>query len=140
MYAALDALTRAVSRQAGVADNSGWLEAVTDREAVMTTGIGGGVAIPHVRTDDLSEPSIGLGLSAAGISYETLDKHPVHIIVLFAMPKQAERKYLGLLAQVMQALRRRDFCERLKACGTRDDVLDALNDRPATSQQVQSGG
>jgi mannitol/fructose-specific phosphotransferase system IIA component (Ntr-type) len=140
MYEALAMLTRGVCNASGHTDCSGWLEAVNEREAVMTTGIGGGIAIPHVRTADLAHPAIGVGLSREGIVYETLDQHPVHVIVLFAMPEHAEREYLGLLAQVMQAVRRRELFEQLLACRTREDVLDVLQDGSGTGRRVQARG
>ena len=140
MYEALEALTRGVCRTAGITDCSRWLEAVNEREAVMTTGIGGGIAIPHVRTADLRHPAIGVGVSREGIPYETLDQHPVHVIVMFAMPEHAEREYLGLLAQVMQAVRRRELYEQLLACRTREDVLEVLQNGSGAGHRAQVRG
>ncbi len=140
MYDALERLTRAVCRAAGVADCAAWLDAVNEREAIMTTGIGGGIAIPHIRTPDLTRPAMGVGVSREGIAYETLDQHPVHVIVLFAMPEHAEREYLGLLARVIESVRHRALHDRLLACTTREDVLEVLQGESGAEPRAHAGG
>lgn len=125
---ALDHLVAAVYRSGAVKDLEALRKAIHDREASMSTGIGGGVAIPHVRIDAIRQAIVGVGISHDGIAYTAVDNKPVHIIVLFAMPADANKLYLGLLAQLMVALKTPDFCERLIACRTPSDVVAVLNE------------
>lgn len=111
-----------------VDDREVFRRAVHEREAVMSTGIGSGVAIPHVRISQIKRPAVGVGISRDGIHFETLDDAPVHILVLFAMPSGSQKEYLGLLAQVMLTLKIPGFRERLTACDTPEEVLNVLND------------
>ena len=94
----------------------------------MSTGIGGGVAIPHVRFDGVHRPTLGLGLSRSGIDFDALDGKPVHIVVMFAMPVDSEKEYLALLAQVMASLRTQELRETLLACATPAEVCSVLQD------------
>lgn len=79
---------------------------VWKREDLMSTGIGNGLAIPHVRMAGVRAPAMAVGISRAGIDdYESLDKKPVHIIVLIAAPVGAHETYIRLLARVADVLK-----------------------------------
>jgi len=123
---ALERLIDAVAQSPYVTDRAAFGKAVHDRESVMSTGIGGGIAIPHVRIRQVVKPTLGVAISKAGIEFATLDNKPVHIFVLFATPEGADKEYLGLLAQVMVALRSKELYNQLLACATREDVHRAL--------------
>lgn len=125
---ALDCLVDAIADAGWVTDREAFRKAVFEREAIMSTGIGGGVGIPHVRIDEVSQPAIAVGVSSSGIEYDTLDDKPVNVMVLFAMPSGSHKDYLGLLAQVMLALKAPGFREKLIACGTREELAAMLNE------------
>lgn len=125
---ALDSLVDAVSDTGAVQDKDAFRDAVHDRERVLSTGIGQGVAIPHVRIDAVTEPTLGIGVSAVGIDFDTLDDAPVHIIFMFAMPTGSQKAYLSLLSKVMQAVKNSDFTDRLTACSTPGEVLETLSE------------
>jgi mannitol/fructose-specific phosphotransferase system IIA component (Ntr-type) len=125
---ALDRLIEAVNAVGAITNLDAFARAVRERETVMSTGIGCGVAIPHVRIDGVTKPTVGVGISHQGIEFNTLDDKPVHIVVLFAMPTGSQKEYLGLLAQVMTAMKEIGFREELGACQTADEVVALLND------------
>lgn len=124
---ALDALIDAVSVTDAISDRERFRQAIHEREAVMSTGIGGGIAIPHVRIPEVRYATLGVAVAPAGLEFGALDNNPVHIMVLFATPEGADKVYLGLLAKVMAALKDRDTYDRLVACATADDVESVLN-------------
>lgn len=128
---ALDLLIDAVAASECVQDVSAFRRAVHEREAVMSTGIGGGIAIPHVRIPEVRYASMGVAVSPDGIDYGTLDNKPVHIMVLFATPQGADKEYLSLLAQVMAALKNRKLYNRLVACTTSAEVYSVLSEDDA---------
>ena len=128
---ALDTLIDAVADHNHIADKELFKLALYHREAVMSTGIGGGVAIPHVRFEGVPAPAVALGISREGIDYGALDNAPVHIIVLIAMPVGMEKEYLDLLAQVMLYLRAPHVRDALLKCETRDQVAGILLGRQA---------
>lgn len=126
-HEALNQLTDAMSNSDAVTDREAFRKGLFDREAVASTGIGGGVAIPHVKLPEITKPAIGVGICDAGIDFNTLDGEPVHVVVLFAMPAGADKEYLQMLARVMAALREPGFRDRLMGCASADEVLGVLN-------------
>lgn len=128
---ALDVLVDAIAATGAIGDVEAFRRAVRERETVMSTGIGSGVAIPHVRIDAVKKATVGVGISHEGIEFNTLDNKPVHIVVLFAMPTGSQKEYLGLLAQVMTAMKVPGFRDALGACKTPDEVVGMLNDIPS---------
>jgi len=125
---ALEQLVHALAARQDLVSGADELrQAVFAREDVMSTGIGQGVAIPHVRVDAVKQPAVVIGISKEGIAFGALDNTPVHIIVLFAMPSGSQRVYLGLLAQVMLTLKMPGFCEALVSCTTPEAVLELVN-------------
>jgi len=124
----LDQLVNAVAKSDVVKDAEALQKAVYEREAKKSTGIGGGVGIPHVRIDSITKPILGVGVSKTGIDFDAADKKPVRVVILFAMPKDSNKLYLGLLAQVMVALKVPGFSDRLVACGSPEELLAILNE------------
>jgi len=125
---ALDALVEAILSTGAVSDSESFRRAVHEREDVMSTGIGQGIAIPHVRLDVIERPVVGIGIAKDGIDFDTLDNEPVSLIVLFAMPAGAQKEYLGLLAQVMRALKDDSFRNTLLECDAPAEISRMIND------------
>jgi mannitol/fructose-specific phosphotransferase system IIA component (Ntr-type) len=96
------------------------VEAVFHREKLMSTGIGFGLAVPHVRLGGAVRHAIAVGVVPGGIAdYESLDSKPVRIVVLIVSPKGQHETYIRLLADVVEILKQDSLREAvLKAPGT----------------------
>lgn len=76
------------------------------REKLMSTGIGMGIAVPHVRLESVEKPTMAAGISNKGIeNYESLDNAPVHLIFMIAAGKNQHKQYLLLLSAVSKRLK-----------------------------------
>lgn len=126
-HAVLDLMVDRLSQVGGVANSDAFRQAIHARESVMSTGIGNGIAIPHVRIEEIGRPAVGVALSPTGVDYAALDNAPVQVIVMFAMPSGADREYLGLLAQVMMVLKDPQFLKKLMGCASPQEVAAVLN-------------
>jgi len=126
-HAALDLIIDSIEKTGVVTDRDAFRRALLERESIRSTGFKG-VAIPHVRIDEITQPTVGVGVSREGIDFESLDSEPVNIVVLFAMPSGSDKEYLGFLAQVMMSLRSEGFCDKLLSCDTPEEVAAILND------------
>jgi fructose-specific phosphotransferase system IIA component len=124
---ALEQLVGAINDAGAVEDVDALARAVHEREAIMSTGIGQGIAIPHVRMEGITAPTVAVGISAGGLDFDTLDNEPVQVVVLFAMPAGSQKEYLGLLAQVMKALKDNSFRDQLTRCNSREEAAAILN-------------
>lgn len=114
--AALDALVTLVCRAAPEMSKDTLAAAVARREAMMSTGIGHGLGIPHVRMPGLKRPVVAVGIIAAGLKdYEGLDDRPVHVVVMIAAPEGQHEVYIRLLARVAEALKQDAVREQIIA-------------------------
>jgi PTS system fructose-specific IIA component/PTS system nitrogen regulatory IIA component len=103
---------------------------VMRREQLGTTGIGRHIAIPHSR-HAAAERLIGtLGLSPAGLPFDSLDGEPVYVFVLLVSPKDRPGDHLRALEAVVRTMRNDDFVQRLRACTTREEIWDLLDNAP----------
>ena len=125
-FEALEAMIDGVMKTGMVTDREALRRALFERESIRSTGFRS-VAIPHVRIDEISEPTVALGVSKEGIDFESLDSEPVHLVVLFAMPSGSDKEYLGLLAQVMMSLRTPGLNDELIACSSAEEVIETLD-------------
>ena len=88
-----------------VSDKAGFAKAIFDREDVTSTGIGGGVAVPHARLSSIGGFVITIGVCPGGIDFSAQDRHPVHVAVMIAATDQDRKTYLLVLATVAARLR-----------------------------------
>lgn len=80
--------------------------AIWRREGLMSTGIGHGLAVPHVRLPGLAEPVVAAGICQEGVAdYESLDGAAVQIVVMIAAPEGEHETYIRLLAEAVESLK-----------------------------------
>jgi len=107
------------------------LDALLSREEEGSTGLGGGVAIPHARIKGLERVrGVFLRLETP-IAFESVDDQPVDLMFVLLAPAEARTEHLRALARVSRALRRPDLREQLRQART-PDALYALLVRHAT--------
>jgi PTS system nitrogen regulatory IIA component len=105
-----------------------------ERERLGSTGIGGGIAIPHARLSTLAKPVGLFARLAQPIDFEAIDERPVDIVFLLAAPEGAGADHLKALARVSRLLRDRNLVEKLRATEKADALYALLLD----SVQTQS--
>jgi len=81
------------------------LDRVMRREAMMTTGIGYGVAIPHGKARSVDRMAAAVGVSPEGLEFESEDGQLVHLVVLFVSPENATTQHVRVLANISRLLK-----------------------------------
>jgi len=82
------------------------LEVLRQREALGSTGIGKGIAVPHARSTMVAERAVLLARSSKGVEFDAADENPVHLIfMIVAPPTERDPIYLQMLAQIVRAVR-----------------------------------
>jgi nitrogen PTS system EIIA component len=99
-----------------------------EREELGSTGIGGGIAIPHGKLNLVENIIIGFGLSKKGIEYDSLDNKPVHIFFLLLTPDNSTGGHLKVLAQISKLLKMDEFKNRLVESSSADEIFAVIND------------
>ena len=102
------------------------LKAVMEREAIGTTGVGQGVAIPHGRTDTVSSLTGAFGISKQGIQFDSLDGEPVHLIFLLLSPVDSGGQHLRALARISRLFKDKYFRESLIDAKSEEDLLKII--------------
>jgi fructose-specific phosphotransferase system IIA component len=96
---------------------------VIERENVMSTGIGNGVAIPHAYTDGVDRLVAGFYRTGEGVDFEALDGGEVRLFFIILGPKESRRDHIKVLAKISRLLNHEDFREDLKTAENSDAVL-----------------
>lgn len=111
-----------------VTDKAEFTKVIYDREALSTTGIGFGIAIPHGKSAVVREPRVAVGLARNGLDFDSNDKEPVYLVFMIAVPIEDETNlHLKILAALSRKLMHQDFRDALLACSTREQVLEQLS-------------
>ncbi len=99
---------------------------LVNREKKATTGIGQGIALPHVRTMQAKEFIMGLARSKGGCDFDSLDKEPVHLFFVMAAPPYDDALYLKVFKALAEILRFDYFIEELLNATSEYEILRAL--------------
>lgn len=96
-----------------------------EREREATTGFGGGVAIPHSKTDNVSDATLLFARLSQPVEWQALDGAPVSTVISILAPTAGADVHLQLLAKLARKLMHADFVEVLKN-GTFDEAYAAI--------------
>jgi PTS system nitrogen regulatory IIA component len=109
-------------------DNKDLVWVLMDRERLGSTGIGGGIGIPHGKIKDLEALVLGFGLSRKGVDFEAIDGKPTHIFFILITPENSTGLHLKLLARISRILKNDQFKERLQNAADRDEIFDIIKE------------
>lgn len=121
----LEELTEKLVESHDGIDRDEVLGVLLERELLGSTGIGGGIAIPHAKLRHVGDPIVVFGRSSAGIAYDALDGKPVNLFFLLVADTNSVDRYLKLLARISRLLKDRALRGRLME-ETRVDTLYEL--------------
>jgi PTS system nitrogen regulatory IIA component len=106
------------------------IKAILKREQLGSTGIGRAVAIPHSKHTSVERLIGTVGISKAGIPFDSVDGEPVHVLVLLISPQDRPGDHLRALENVARSMRDDGFVRSLMQCTTRECVWALLGEAP----------
>ncbi len=121
----LKELAAPVARSAGI-DLEKIARVLRDRERLGSTGIGGGIGIPHGKLKELKDLVLGFGISRQGVDFESMDNRPTHIFFLLITPENSTGLHLKVLARISRILKNEPFKERLMEASDVDEIYAIL--------------
>ncbi len=113
--AVLHEMVQALSANYPILDDTEIRDRLMQREALSSTGIGEGVAIPHCRTLEVDVPRLVLARSLTGIDYQAVDDKPVFLLFLLVAPERADAIHLKVLAKIAKLCKQEGFIQDLLA-------------------------
>jgi PTS system nitrogen regulatory IIA component len=99
-----------------------------ERERLGSTGIGGGIGIPHGKMKDLESLILGFGLSHRGVDFESIDGKPTYIFFILITPENSTGLHLKLLARISRILKNDHFKEKLLNAADSDAIIDIIKE------------
>ena len=108
------------------------LAAVREREGVLSTGIGDGVAVPHGKTPVLEGLRMAAGAVLEPVDFDSLDGEPVHLFFLLVGPESAAGGHVRALSRIARMVRRESVRALLRAARTGEEFVQAIRDSEAT--------
>ncbi|MCB4208850.1 fructose-specific PTS transporter subunit EIIC [Arthrobacter sp. UM1] len=116
------ALAERIARE-GRASNAAGLEAdALAREEKTATGVPGGIAIPHCRSEHVSEPTLGFARLPDGVDWGAKDG-PADLVFFIAAPAGADNAHLAILSTLARSLVRKDFTAALRSASSREELV-----------------
>jgi len=114
-----------LGRSPAVEDADALYNAVLEREKIVSTGIGFGIAIPHAKIAQVRDFCIAIGISRTGVLYPSIDDSLVRILVMIGGPEADQGRYLKLLAKVQRFLK--EERDRILRAPDADHVRELLD-------------
>jgi mannitol/fructose-specific phosphotransferase system IIA component (Ntr-type) len=104
------------------------LAAVHDRERELSTGVGGGVAIPHARTSRVDQLVMAAGIAPSPVDFDALDGQPVELFFLLVGPESSAGAHVRALARISRLLRREPLRASLRSASDASAFLQVVRD------------
>jgi mannitol/fructose-specific phosphotransferase system IIA component (Ntr-type) len=97
------------------------------REQLMSTGIGLGIGIPHIRYEGVSKPVMAVGIKKDGIpDYESIGTEKVKVVVMIIVGKQQHKEHIRLLSQVVGLLKKTDIKQKLLSAESGREIYELI--------------
>jgi len=104
-----------------------FIKEIHHRESQSSTGIGDGIAIPHAKSDSVTEPTIVFGRSKAGVDYDALDGKKSHLFFMIAATAGANDIHLQTLSRLSTLLMDESFRQTLMQARSEEEILKAVD-------------
>ncbi|EGC27608.1 PTS fructose transporter subunit IIABC [Streptococcus sanguinis] len=129
-----------------VTDFDTFKEGILAREALTSTGLGDGIAMPHSKNTAVKEATVLFAKSNKGVDYESLDGQPTDLFFMIAAPEGANDTHLAALAELSQYLMKDGFADKLRQVTSPDQVIELFDqasekaEEPAVVEPANEGG
>ena len=97
-----------------------------EREALSTTGVGEGIAIPHASLGTIKETVIALGITAKSIDFSSVDSEPVNVIFMIIGSQNVPRQHIQILAKIVRLCKNKDLMKTIRNGSSQKEILEAI--------------
>lgn len=132
----IDAMIDLVSMSPKVLDKGKVRDAILEREKIMSTGVGNGFAIPHGKTDAVSDIVAAFAITEEPIDYQSLDEKPVRLVFLLVGKDSMVGPHIKLLSRISRLMNKEEFRKRLLDMKSSKEVIDLFRQEEASYFEV----
>ena len=144
--AVIEEMIQSLVKHGYVTDFETFKEGILAREALTSTGLGDGIAMPHSKNAAVKEATVLFAKSNKGVDYESLDGQPTDLFFMIAAPEGANDTHLAALAELSQYLMKDGFADKLRQVTSPDQVIELFDqasekaEEPAVVEPANEGG
>ena len=144
--AVIEEMIQSLVNHGYVTDFETFKEGILAREALTSTGLGDGIAMPHSKNAAVKEATVLFAKSNKGVDYESLDGQPTDLFFMIAAPEGANDTHLAALAELSQYLMKDGFADKLRQVTSPDQVIELFDqasekaEEPAVVEPANEGG
>jgi PTS system nitrogen regulatory IIA component len=102
------------------------IHALKERERMMSTGIGFGIAIPHAKIAQVKKLTFAMGISKNGIEFDSMDGKPVYLIILVAAGEDQHKQYLSIMSSIMTLLKDEITKEKIINSESTEEIFEII--------------
>ena len=102
------------------------LRRLLERERTMSTGMGGGVAVPHAKTDKVRNLVVAMARVSDGVDFKAIDGKPVYLVFLLLGPPDSTRQHVDLLARIAYLVKAPGVIDAMRSAVTPAQILEIL--------------
>ncbi|MGX7776534.1 PTS fructose transporter subunit IIABC [Streptococcus pluranimalium] len=135
--AAIDEMISRLVEEGVVNDFATFKEGIMAREALTSTGLGDGIAMPHSKNTAVVEPTVLFAKSSSGVNYEALDGQPTYLFFMIAAPEGANDTHLAALAELSKYLMKDGFADELRQINSPDGVIATFDGAEAADKNAE---
>jgi fructose-specific phosphotransferase system IIA component len=128
---AITAMVDVLAADGAIADAAKVLAAVRERERTRTTGIGGGLALPHGKSPAAPQLAMAIGKPAGPIDFDSVDGKPVNLIIMLVSPMDKTGPHIQALAHISRLLSVEAFRRKLIAASSADEMFQLISEQEA---------
>ncbi|HGY55676.1 MAG TPA: PTS sugar transporter subunit IIA [Caldithrix abyssi] len=125
---AIRALIDILDQNQLLSDKEKAFQAVLEREKIMTTGVGNGIAIPHCKDSSCPNFAVALGLHPKGVDFHSLDKKKAKIVFLLVGPENNPGMHIKLLSRISRLMSNEELREQIISCKKPEEVIEIIQE------------
>lgn len=133
---ALDSLVELMAKSGKIDDVEKYRNQVYAREEESTTGIGGGIAIPHGKCDAVNAPGLAAMVVPDGVEFASLDGAPANLLFLIAAPDTEDNVHLDVLSKLSVLLMNEEFTNALRSAKTPEEFLEIIDKADESEKSI----
>lgn len=124
---ALNAMVELIDCAGKLHDRDSFFAAIAEREKIVSTGIGMGVAIPHAKLSSYNDFFIAIGVLQRGVDWKALDHAPVRLIFMIGGPDDRQTEYLQILSTLTFEIKEEETRKKILTLNSKEAIIQLFN-------------
>lgn len=121
-------LVKTLEKEVGADNVDDITKSVWERESIMSTGVGKGLAIPHCKTHLVDKTLAAFAVLKTPLEFDSIDNQPVRLVFLLIGPATNNSLHIKLLSRISRLMNSGSFREQVLSCENEEQILQAFKE------------